>query len=81
MKITVYDQVDLFEILQSEWNDLLQRSVSDRIFSTWEWQSTWWNAYHPGELWVIVCRDDGDRLLGIAPWFIRKSFRTRSCGP
>jgi CelD/BcsL family acetyltransferase involved in cellulose biosynthesis len=70
VKLTVYDQVDLFEMLQPEWNELLRRSASDRIFSTWEWQSTWWDAYHPGKLWVIVCRDEGDRLLGIAPWFV-----------
>jgi CelD/BcsL family acetyltransferase involved in cellulose biosynthesis len=70
VKLTAYTQSDVFEHLKPEWNELLQRSTSNRIFSTWEWQRTWWNTYCPGDLWVIVCRDDSGRLLGIAPWFI-----------
>lgn len=70
MKLTAYDQIDLFDQLQPEWNELLHRSTSDRIFSTWEWQSTWWKAYQPGQLWVICCRDEQDRLVGLAPWFV-----------
>ena len=70
MKLTAYNQPELFQQLQPEWNEVLARSHSNRVFSTWEWQSTWWTAYHPGELWVITCRDAADRLVGIAPWFI-----------
>jgi CelD/BcsL family acetyltransferase involved in cellulose biosynthesis len=70
VKLVAYDDSDVFVRLQSEWNDLLHRSVADRVFSTWEWQSTWWDVYHPGKLWVIECRDDVGRLLGLAPWFI-----------
>lgn len=70
MKITAYDHVDAFELLRPEWNELLHRSTSDRIFSTWEWLSTWWTAYQPGALWIIACRDDNDKLIGLAPWFV-----------
>jgi len=49
----------------------LKRSPADNIFSTWEWQSSWWKAYQAGELWLISCRDDQDRLVGLAPWFIQ----------
>ncbi len=70
MNLTAYNQPELFQQLQNEWNGLLARSYSNRVFSTWEWQSTWWSAYYPGELWVITCRDDQNRLIGIAPWFI-----------
>lgn len=70
MKLTAYNHIALFDELRSEWNELVERSIANRVFSTWEWQSTWWQAYQPGNLWVITCRDDHDRLLGIAPWFI-----------
>ncbi len=70
MKLKVYTEDSLFEQLEPEWNELLRRSTGDHIFSTWEWQFTWWNAYCPGELWVITCRDEDNRLVGIAPWFI-----------
>src|SRR5215470_4741484 len=59
-----------FDELRAEWNELLRRSSSDCVFSTWEWQSTWWQIYHPGKLWVIECRDGAGRLVGLAPWFI-----------
>ena len=70
MKLAVYNQPTIFQELRSEWNELLQRSISNRIFSTWEWQSIWWEAYQPGELWLITIREDSGKLMGIAPWFI-----------
>jgi CelD/BcsL family acetyltransferase involved in cellulose biosynthesis len=70
VKLTPYEHEALFDQLQPEWNDLLRRSTSDCIFSTWEWQSTWWDAYKPGQLWVVACRDEHDHLVGLAPWFV-----------
>lgn len=70
MKIVAYDQPSLFEELHEEWDDLLRRSATNHIFSTWEWQSTWWEAYQPGELWVLAAREDDGRLIGLAPLFI-----------
>ncbi|HLU09815.1 MAG TPA: GNAT family N-acetyltransferase [Oceanobacillus sp.] len=71
MKITAHQQASVFDELQPEWNELLRRSTSDLLFLTWEWQSTWWNAYEAGDLWVLSCRTDDGRLIGIAPWFIQ----------
>lgn len=73
MRLTVYQNVDVFADLEPEWNDLLRRNVNNHIFSTWEWQSTWWDAYHPGELWVVAFRNDEGRLVGLAPWFVKST--------
>lgn len=70
MKIAVFDQPSIFQELQSEWNNLLRKSISNRIFSTWEWQYAWWEAYQPGSLWLITVREDSGTLIGIAPWFV-----------
>ncbi|MDX1991457.1 MAG: GNAT family N-acetyltransferase [bacterium] len=70
MKLVLYDQADSFEQLKPEWNDLLQRSAVDTVFGTWEWLSTWWAVYEPGQLWMVACRDEDGRLLGLAPWSI-----------
>jgi CelD/BcsL family acetyltransferase involved in cellulose biosynthesis len=70
VNLKAYTQPDLFDELKSEWNELVQRSITNRVFSTWEWQQTWWQVYCPGSLWVITCRDEQGKLLGIAPWFI-----------
>lgn len=80
MKLDTHTEIRLFEVLKPEWNDLLERSPMNRIFSTWEWNSTWWEAYHPGELWVVTCRDDDGRLIGIAPWFIDEAKTVRAIG-
>ena len=69
MQVTAYDDAGIFQSLQPEWNSLLQRAPTDFVFYTWEWHSTWWEAYQPGELLILVCRDD-DQLLGIAPLFV-----------
>lgn len=70
VKISTYTTEAVFDELQNEWNTLLGRSAVDTIFSTIEWQRSWWHAYTPGQLWVLTARDDNDRLIGIAPWFI-----------
>ncbi len=70
MKLTAYTDERVFEELRPEWDVLVSRSTSDLIFCTWEWQSIWWKSYRAGQLWVITCRDDGDRLVGIGSWFI-----------
>lgn len=73
MQLIAYDQPAVFSLLQSEWDDLHERSVTNSIFTTWEWQSSWWSAYDAGQLWVIACRDDEGRLVGLAPWFIERT--------
>lgn len=70
VKLTVFTESSAFDTLKTEWNALLHRSHVDTVFLTWEWQSTWWNAYHSGDLWIITLRDEADALIAIAPWFI-----------
>ena len=70
LKLETHNQAEAFEKLKAEWNSLVFRSTGNRIFSTWEWQSTWWEVYQPGQLWIITCRDEDGTLVGIAPWFI-----------
>lgn len=71
MKVTAYTNASIFQDLEPYWNELLQRSETNLIFLTWEWQRTWWQAYESGDLWVLVCRDENEAVIGIAPWFIQ----------
>lgn len=70
MKLSVYRESSVFDALKAEWNALLHHSTSDTIFCTWEWQSTWWDVYQAGELFVVTCRTDEGELVGIGSWFI-----------
>src|SRR5258707_33767 len=69
-------------MLGAEWNSLLPHNATNEIFLTWEWQSTWWQIYKPGDLWVVAARDESNRLVGLAPWFIyqpERVVRTIGC--
>ncbi len=80
MKLEIFHDNSGFEKLQPEWNNLLSRNAINEVFLTWEWQSTWWNAYCPGELWLIAGYEN-EQLAGIAAWFIENGTRTlRSVG-
>ena len=72
-----YRVATAFDELESEWNALLRGAPLNRVFYTWEWQKTWWDAYEPGELLILVCRQAGI-LTGIAPLFIVESEQGRS---
>src|SRR5260221_4118848 len=68
--ITTLEQ---FEALQSDWNALLHYNATNEIFLTWEWQSTWWQVYHPGSLWVIESHYYTGHLLVQSSWSIEQS--------
>jgi CelD/BcsL family acetyltransferase involved in cellulose biosynthesis len=71
VKVHLYESEALFDDLREEWNELLIGNRGNQIFLTWDWQSIWWESYHPGRIWALVARDDQTgQLLGIAPWFI-----------
>lgn len=70
MKLEIVTDASVFDDLATEWNDLLKRSVTDTPFSTVQWHKHWWEAYHPGDLWVMSLRDDAGVLRGIASFFI-----------
>lgn len=86
VKITLYDDATLFEDCCNDWCELLANSDADEIFLTCEWQATWWEAYHPGDLWILVIEDEeSGQWHGVAPWFIghdedgRRVVRTIGC--
>lgn len=75
MKLQVFSTADGFDALRVEWDNLLSVSATNEVFLTYEWQSTWWNTYCPGDLWLIAGRDDEGHLVGIAPWFVEQPSR------
>lgn len=70
--ITTYTTTSIFDDIAPQWNALVERSINNTPFATVQWNQTWWQAYQPGELWVAVCENDAQQIIGIAPWFIEK---------
>lgn len=76
LEVTLYTSTALFDDLEHQWNTLLRDSAADCVFLTYEWQSSWWEAYHPGDIWALAVRE-GDQLVGLAPWFVQRESRDR----
>lgn len=66
MNITLYQDETVFSDVK--WENLLANSAADTIFLTHTWMSSWWEAYHPGEIWALAVHE-GEQLVGFAPWF------------
>jgi CelD/BcsL family acetyltransferase involved in cellulose biosynthesis len=64
-----YADPSAFVALRSEWNSLLRASSANTVFSTWEWQTTWWKHLSVGELWLTAVRDNDGQLIGILPCY------------
>lgn len=56
--------------LGTEWGGLLQASRANSLFLTWEWISTWWDVYEPGQLHVVTVRTDAGDLVAVAPLYL-----------
>jgi CelD/BcsL family acetyltransferase involved in cellulose biosynthesis len=57
--------------LGPDWEDLFQRTLCDNVFLSFEWLSEWWfNLGQDHQLFVITARDDGGRLVALAPLYI-----------
>jgi CelD/BcsL family acetyltransferase involved in cellulose biosynthesis len=67
LRIEVHEDASTFVELQPEWNGLLQRSGTNTIFLTWEWQRTWWDWYGEESRLCILAVRDGRELVGLAP--------------
>lgn len=69
MNLKVFTDDSGFTALQQEWNALLARSRFSTLFSTWEWQTTWWRCLGEGDLYLLAWTAD-DRLIAIAPLYL-----------
>ena len=67
-KITEINKNSQFFKLKYKWNELLERSVNNNIFLTWEWCSTYWKHYGKGKKLIILSIEkNNDEIVAIAP--------------
>ena len=65
MPLTV--QVEEFDSIQAEWEQLLPDTSADTIFITPFWQKLWWDHFGQEANLHIVSVRRGQELIGIAP--------------
>ena len=67
------DDLD-FDVLEAEWDRLLEQSDQQVFFLRWSWNRLWWRFLRPrdSQLFIITCRDEQDTLVGLAPFYLRQ---------
>lgn len=72
MKTEVIQDMAGLAALRDEWRQLVEESVEDGLFLTWDWIAPWWNAYGGvlhGRPHVVAFRADDGALCGLAPLY------------
>lgn len=61
-----------FKDLKDTWNDILENSIDNDVFSTWEWLSTWWKHFGEGRKLRILLAENKKKTVAIAPLMCSK---------
>jgi CelD/BcsL family acetyltransferase involved in cellulose biosynthesis len=56
--------------LAPEWNALLERSLSNTLFLTHAWVTTWWRVFGRNHRLVVLVAREGRDLVGVAPFMV-----------
>jgi CelD/BcsL family acetyltransferase involved in cellulose biosynthesis len=60
-------ELDSFESLKNDWNELLSKSLDNTPFSTYEWLSTWWKYYGKDKKLRIIVAKNQNKIIFVAP--------------
>lgn len=72
IRVHKYARLDDLRPLSKKWNEALQASGDNRIFSTWEWISRWWEYLGSSREMRVLIAEVDDQILGIAPIMLSK---------
>lgn len=59
--------INKFHGLREPWDGLLEKSVDNNIFLTWEWLYYWWKNHGDTKKLKILLIKDKENIIGIAP--------------
>lgn len=69
VRVRIIDQVSEFDQMRESWDQLVQMADAS-VYQSYAWQNSWWHNFAGnGQLYIIAFLD-GDRLVGIAPFYI-----------
>ena len=76
LKPVLISSIDDFRLLREQWNELYESCQRSTLFSSWEWMFSWWEIFRTqGQRQLfIICFYYFDKLVGIAPFQIEKTF-------
>ena len=73
LQAAVITQADAIDHLSEDWTALLRQCEGHSYFLRPEWNALWWRYHAPpgAQPYLIACRDDQGRLVGLAPLYRR----------
>ena len=69
-RIEIVSDQQSFAQLSDQWSSLNHSFSKGTVFISWEWLYTWWEVFQDDgnrSLFILVCRDMNQTLVGIAP--------------
>ncbi len=72
MRVTRVETLEALDGLRGQWDLLAQSAPAGSVFTTWEWQRSWWRHYGNGQRLCVLAAYDADRLVGILPLYIQR---------
>src|SRR5262249_29274877 len=64
LTVACIDDLDQFNILEPEWDALVERSTADHVFLSHVWLRTWWECFGRGRRLHVILVWAGDQLIG-----------------
>ncbi len=66
-----------FQCMGIAWQECLGKSNADKLFMSWPWVYSWWETWSQVlglDLFLLGAFDSNGRLVGIAPFYRRRSY-------
>ncbi|MEM3759539.1 MAG: GNAT family N-acetyltransferase [Candidatus Bathyarchaeia archaeon] len=70
--LRVIEDFEEFKGFKDIWNKVLQRSLDNDVFSTWEWLYCWWKHFGKGRKLRVLTAEENGEIVGIAPFMLSK---------
>jgi len=67
LKVIISSTMDECKVFSQQWNELIECSDANYIFSTFEWVSSWWEAFGKNKELAVILVFDNNYLIGIMP--------------
>lgn len=72
LRVSELTSFNEFLDLERVWDQVLEKSKDNDVFSTWEWLWCWWKYFGKGrDLRILIAKENGN-VVGIAPLMLSK---------
>lgn len=70
LEIRLVEDMQVLWSRATEWNALVQRSATNTVFQTIEWQASWWNTLGANARLMVLIAEEAGEMVAIAPLMV-----------